>query len=518
MAEQGAFKFTIEHANWLAHALQGGGMTPRLRGKAEWATLEAFARAHIEDDYYRFSPSIGQLARILSSQGSEGSARNLEPALRCLRHYYTQISWTCLILPSGNHAASDRVLTDPKFLWEISSFLPYPAPAYGLTLHLDEAPAQEIMLEYVFPAFKAALAQVTRWPGLLIWDRSGSAFFFELSTDILAIKDRIRWVFSELAPMGSFPDLLALKKKFSNEVLDHDDASSQVRIVHLSDLHLGSDVARQRLARVEELIEQAISELDGQAPIVPVITGDLVDDPSENSLGDLRVLMKFLNNMHVEKPVVVLGNHDVRKHGVLGKRQKEAVNIPREPMVWMDEHAVGIACFNSVNAGRLARGFIGANELAHVGNAIDRCPGKADFTLVAALHHHPIPVKLPSWYQRSWYERLLGYNYFERTEALEDRELFLNWLHMRCIPAVLHGHRHIPRFSKQENLAVIGCGSTVGNVKTTAFGETYISFNVVTIDRARALIGVRLRAERVPGAGLVVDEHETHEIVGRAPC
>lgn len=504
------FRFSLEHANWLAHILQPSGTTPILEHEFEQReTLKRFlstfsenffssprGRYDLEHFFYRFRHEV------------ETGKRLPVEALYALRDYFRDVPWVALLIPSGNHQESDRLLTDSRFLSDLVRIRPEDP---GLILQLEQAPQEEISLDHVFPAFKVALAEATRWPGVLIWTPSGDAGFFELSRNPESIRERLHWLFSHLAAHYGSPNIQLLKRQFSHEALGGVVDLSQVKILHLSDLHLGSQLARRRLSRVQTLIQSVVNELGEQSPIVPVITGDLMDSPSEENLGDVRTFMGFLSSLGIEKPIVVLGNHDVREDGWLSAQLEQAINISRAPVVWLDNYEVAVACFNSVNGGHLARGYIGEAELTYVGNAIDEHPDKSSvFTMVAALHHHPIPVERPSWYRKKWYERLLGAK-FENTEALEDADIFLAWLQARGIPAVMHGHKHIPRFDKRGGLAVIGCGSTVGKVETLESGQTYMSINVITIDRARNLIGCRLRAERIPGAGL--EAGESHELV-----
>lgn len=504
------FRFSIQHANWLAHVLQPAGATPQLENEFEQnETLKKFIDT-FADNFYSSPRGRYKLEDFLYSFRYDIKLGSQVPqdALYALRDYFRDVPWVSLLLPSGNHHISDQLLTDSKFLSTLVRIRPEDP---GLILQLEHVPQEEIALDHVFPAFKTAFAEVTRWPGLLVWTPSGDTAFFELSKDQALISERLNWLFSHLATHYGPPDLNLLKQRFAREVLNYREDTSQVKVIHLSDLHLGSQIARRRLSRVQTLIESVVYELGEQAPIVPVITGDLMDSPSDINLADVRSFMGFLDGLGIEKPVMVLGNHDVRENGWLSPKLQQAVNISRSPVVWMKEHEVAFACFNSVNGGHLARGFIGEDELTHVGNALDEFPERAsNFTVVGALHHHPISVEHPEWYRKKWYERLMG-SRFEKTEALEDADLFLRWLETRNIPVVLHGHKHIPRFDKHGDLAVIGCGSTVGKVDTLERGQTYMSLNVLTIDRARSSIGVRLRAERIPGAGL--EAGESHELV-----
>lgn len=502
------FRFSLEHANWLAHILQPSGATPQLSHPEDQdLTLRKFINTFL-DNFYSSPSGRRALRDYFYAVRPDGRPYLEVQRLFSLRDYFQQIPWVSLLLPSGSDRPSDRLLTDAGFLSELVNIRPEDP---GLILQLESIPAAEIALQSVFPAFKVALAEITRWPGILIWTPNGDAVFLELSRTVGVIQERLRWVFSHLATMLGSPNLALLKQQFLSEMVRDGDAGGRVRILHLSDIHLGSSVARRRLPRVQTIIESVVAELGENDPIVPVITGDLMESPNEENLGDVRSFIGFLNGLGVEEPILILGNHDVREDGWRSPQLEQAVNISRSPVVWFDNAQTGFACFNSVNAGHLARGYIGEAEYANVGNAIDQQREKAaSFTMLALVHHHPIPVEIPSWYRRKWYERFLG-SYFEKTESLEDADIFLNWLGSRQIPAVLHGHKHIPRFDMHGDLAVIGCGSTVGKVDTAVPGETFMSLNVVTVDRARGLIGCRLRAERIPGAGLGADE--SHELV-----
>lgn len=264
---------------------------------------------------------------------------------------------------------------------------------------------------------------------------------------------------------------------------------------------------------------------------MPIITGDLMDTPSEANFLKVKDFIDFLQDKSGIDPVVLLGNHDMREDGFMRSMPGWAADIPVTRMFWHDESTVGISCFNSARSGDLTKGKIGTAEFDEMGTQLDKNAKKAsEYTLLAALHHHPIPVEKPEWYlrsrmilagsshfilalmqyQESWYERLLGKN-FDQTGILEDSEHFLRWCEQRKVKAVMHGHKHIPRCTKHNGLTVIGCGSTVGKVKTQIDYETFISLNIITVDTSNRKLNCRLLAERVPGGGLELTE--THEII-----
>jgi hypothetical protein len=413
-----------------------------------------------------------------------------------------------LLIPGGD-PKFDRILSSRRLLAELVQIRPGDP---GLILQIDEAldERNRVELDNVFPAFRVALANATRWPGVLIWTPGGDAAFFEVPNVMNGARERLGWIFSHLAVTYGSPQLSLLRQQFNRKFKSASDVPP-LRILHLSDVHLGSRDAQRRLPRVKQLISQAADELGDHLPMVPVVTGDLMDTPDEVHLDAVRDFIEFLHGIGTEDPIVILGNHDVRRDGWLNQELQSAMRIQTDRVRWFDESRVGLACFNSVRGGRLARGQIDETEMMDVGLALDREREKArNFALGGLLHHHPIPVDRPDWYHQSWYERLLG-SAFEKTEALEDAEQFLPWLHARRIGLVLHGHKHIPRVQLYNGITVIGCGSTVGKVSVKEPGTTFMSMNVVTVDAGTKRISCRLRAERIPGAGFNADV--VHEAV-----
>lgn len=100
---------------------------------------------------------------------------------------------------------------------------------------------------------------------------------------------------------------------------------------------------------------------------------------------------------------------------------------------------------------------------------------------------------------------------FTTTEDLEDAQDFLAFVEARRIAAVLHGHKHIPRVdTTRGGIPVIGCGSSVGKVQTVDL-STFMSINLLTINRQTGKLSARLLAERIPGGGL--GEYKSHEVI-----
>lgn len=511
-------RFDMASANWVAHLLQPGGTVPAMEDRwQETETLRMFLQK-MKDRFYstpshesHFASVVERTERMLyevdQNRGAPTSA-----VLKEIRRFLGGRPWTALIVPSGSNSRIDNFLCNEELLRFIVNIRPDDP---GIILQLEEVPKHGFSLLDQFPAFRTALAESNQWPGVLIWAKNGDSTFLPIGSDKRQlIEERSHWIFSHLATSTS-ADLEILKKQYLRAFPSvRTNSKSNIHFIQLSDLHVGSKEAGIRIPRVQQFVRNLVEELDSSGQIVPIISGDLMDSPKEDLLGITRSFIDFLSNVGGKEPLVVLGNHDVRKDGLMSEDFQKAMRLPvTSRVVWYEDAKVGMVCMNSVRGGKLARGFVGEEQLIDLGNEIDRKQNWKDFSILATLHHHPIPVEIPEWYLRPFYERILG-SYFEKTDALEDASSVMSFLQQRNIAAVLHGHKHIPRAELFQNqIAVVGCGSSVGKVSTTD-GGTYMSVNVVSVDGQTRRVTSRLLAERAPGGGL--KEQKRHEYILRS--
>jgi hypothetical protein len=508
--------FDLRVVNWLAHVLDERAPIPQFED--EWHQREAlnmFLNGLIREERFYSSPWGRRRFHDIVEFAQRTLRSNEQPSQRVLadlREFLGDRPWTALLIPSGRNTDVDRSLCSREFLRDLVEIRPEDP---GLILQMDGPPSKIFSLTDVFPAFRTALAASTEWPGILLWTQRGDSIFLTVSSDSASeLRREARWIFSHLSTSIGI-DLALLKEQYHREFRRKVDAAgSRVTVLHLSDIHLGCREAGLRLPRVQDLLSNLISDLGefGES-VIPLVSGDLMDSPEEDNLDRVRAFLSILGGLGTEKPVVLLGNHDVRKGGILSENLRMAMQIEsRSNLVrWFEQYRLGIACFDSVRDGRLARGLVGERQFLDMGSALDaKCRGEHDYLVIAALHHHPIPVELPDWYARPFYERILG-NTFEKTDALEDAEAFVDFVEARQVAAVLHGHKHIPRLDATPGgIPVIGCGSSVGKVKTVD-GRTFMSINLLTINRSTGMLSARLLAERIAGGGL--SQYKSHEVV-----
>jgi hypothetical protein len=505
-------QFDLETANWMAFVVDHRLPIPStLESSVQRDRLLAFFD-HFQERFYSTPDREAELreavhrarSRLIESTDPKAIADAIEE----IRYHFQRRHWTALILPSGDDPELDEYLCSSAFLRMLLDQI----QASGLILQLAEPPGRRLVLEQIFPAMQFALADSSAWPGLLVWNsREEGAFFPFGRRDHASIDERARWIIQKTSDerMLRHRSILEIADLYLVAFPDLKPKGAQLHILQISDLHLGSPEASTRLPRVEQHIERLTREL-GNGTVVPVVTGDLMDSPTDRNLDDARRFLRSLSDLGTAAPLVVLGNHDVRKDGWLRRTLGRALQIPTTHGVhWYDEAQVGIACFNSVVDGRLARGYIGERQWIDISNALDAGGDRSSFAVVGVLHHHPIPVAVPDWITRSFYERLMP-SAFEATTILEDAASFVQRVEAIPMATVLHGHEHIPAIGETPHLGipVFGCGSSVGKIKTRNAHETCISINVVSIDVERQYVTGRVLAERIVGAGLsAIDRH-----------
>jgi DNA repair exonuclease SbcCD nuclease subunit len=97
-------------------------------------------------------------------------------------------------------------------------------------------------------------------------------------------------------------------------------AAGRFHILHLSDLHFGS---RQVTSRQVDYVETHLREkveaclANGEA-VQPVITGDLMDSPSQKSLADFESFRHRLEATARTLAVCIPGNHDMKRKASSG--------------------------------------------------------------------------------------------------------------------------------------------------------------------------------------------------------
>jgi UDP-2,3-diacylglucosamine pyrophosphatase LpxH len=236
-------------------------------------------------------------------------------------------------------------------------------------------------------------------------------------------------------------------------------------ILHLSDLHYG---------RIEP-VDQEQYLLAHLASVVPtvdriVITGDLCNNPFRKNLAAFNNFRKQLERMGKEV-VVIPGNHDARISGnSIGKLGRllgmlTQLDWPRMPIC--DDLRLVFFCFDSSRHGIGARGRIEDSDLQAMATNYDikvqNDPEIDSYFKIALIHHHPFTFDgTRNLLQSAWSKATLEDDIYLRLERAEE---FVAWCQNKGVRAILHGHKHIPKWFIRDGvnpISAIGCGSTAG--------------------------------------------------------
>lgn len=190
------------------------------------------------------------------------------------------------------------------------------------------------------------------------------------------------------------------------------------RIVHLSDLHFGTEVPAVLAA-----LERAITAL---APDLVVISGDLTQRARRREFAAARRFVTALDG----EVVVVPGNHDIPLFNPLARalwpfrRYREVFGPTRTMLV---EHGrIRLIAVNSVRPERHASGRVGHRRRRRVAE-LARAAGADDVNIVVA--HHPlgtVPLPVP-----------------DRKVETQDRHTSEDWWRAG-VHLIMSGHVHRP--------------------------------------------------------------------------
>lgn len=359
-------------------------------------------------------------------------------------------------------------------------------------------PLENVQVLDPSPATTEAIKSRSVWPGAIYMLRSGEAKFLPIDEARSRLEDLA------LLMQGHNWDQILLRKLVTAPAQRKSDQSTRL-LLHMSDLHLGTDRAVDATGYVQTAI-QGYLESANQV----VITGDLLDQPRRRHAQQYQNFAHQLQFASGKAPIVVPGNHDQRVFGNsifgFGRRLRQLVDLKWQEVVVDEAAQMAFFCFDSSRTGNLARGCVSTKQLLKMATEfeVSNGQGKLDTYLkVALVHHHPYPyvrAKETPVDPRTWIDG-------EKFIAFKESEQFLAWCASRDIGLILHGHKHIPRLivdsvpyessdhGRDRKLTTVGCGSTLG-----ANGGPF-SFNVIEWDPESATWNVRFMIDQGDGSG-----------------
>lgn len=371
----------------------------------------------------------------------------------------------------------------------------YSSRHQGLFLIPDFSPTDIHLLD-PFPQTALLAEQPENWPGVLFWTRLGGA--------ALVPMEDARELCHELLPaprvnMHSVEDALA---RYARRAQNR-------KILHLSDLHFGTDAARENEASLAARVE-AVARTVGRS----VITGDVFDHPRDRDAKAIRGFFTLLGRAGGKDPIVVPGNHDQAILGNSssqpGRRVSELAKLEWTQLAVDEAMECIFFCFDSSRNADPEKGNVSKEQLREMDTLFkETCahrPEVKQYLRIALLHHHPFSFQAE---KETVLPRSLAFlarneKYFVR---MQDAETFLSWCAKRNIPLVLHGHKHVQRyirdligFSEGERSAwrevtAVGCGTSSG-----VDGKP-LAFNLLVCDARSGRWGVSFFADPGDGSG-----------------
>lgn len=281
-------------------------------------------------------------------------------------------------------------------------------------------------------------------------------------------------------------------------------SEDEVVIAHLSDLHVGSDS--------DECWNALRTLLTDERPHLLVVTGDLAENPWPSLHGRAKQKLLDLCNLcgipEIEitaRLLIVPGNHDCGIKGNIGLWPLSWWPMWHHFSDWLgkcyalfeDDKIVFFLFDSNPIIYRFATGYISSRVLQKFNRAWttlqQQIPEFDDFTKIAIVHHHPLPIP--------YSERLESYL------VLRNAGEFIRRLTQKKIDLILHGHKHNQIVSTL-NLGTVMSGDRnaiiIGSGATTKRQDTQNECNLIYIGKDRSVQVVH--AIRRPGEAFVMAE------------
>lgn len=220
-----------------------------------------------------------------------------------------------------------------------------------------------------------------------------------------------------------------------------------VLIAHISDLHVGAENFK------EDILLEAIRQINDMKPDVVVATGDLTDN---GYYLEFLQVASYLSN--IESPLVVVpGNHDARHVG--NETFEEILKEKRSTLTVNGElQVIGL----DSSEPDLDEGKVGRSQQLWMEKELKKA-AEADLYNVIALHHHIIPVP------KTGRER----------NVLVDAGDILCSMVKGGANLVICGHKHVPHVWRVEDIFFVTAG-TVSSLKLR--GKDINSYNTYYIE------------------------------------
>lgn len=466
--------FDVDHANFVAYLTAEG---PTVAPRAENAVLKAFLDALAEgqglisstmgtrDDWTReVAHAAAHQLHKLPPDNRILESNHVSEILHVLRAYFTGYSLYAMVIASSETELGRRSFVELAINTQTNALILFPKLRSSNIMSVVDP----------FPALRVIAESSITPPLIVFWTSDGNSCVIRLDEAMTLFREDLANALESGAE--AVHELIAAARV-------HQKAK---RILHLSDLHFGTNEASLRRRWLKEQLRRELTSVDRV-----VVTGDMFDSPDERLRESFDEFRLDIEELTKDDVLVIPGNHDVRMFGNavggLGRNSRYAADLRWDPIVVDHNLQVVFFSFNSSEEGDFARGMVGERQRLDRGTLFDvalrRDPSVSRYVRIALVHHHPYSYgSEPTTAYERIIAKLLGGE--ERFVAFEGADKFMSWCAARGIALVLHGHKHVPHWVEAEitvqrttrSVLVVGCGSA------TVVGNKPMCYDIITIN------------------------------------
>lgn len=442
-----------EPARWTAPRIRADAATRFLEALSGPEILYAVATRHKEtlDELRELANEA--LATFLEIGNSEPVLSPIDVAeiFGPLRKWFALPFY---FLPVGNEPRFDDVAQSPEYtLWLLSGF--------------GEGKPSDLLDP--FPAIRMWLQRRKAEPTTVCWNWNGEPLVIP---ERKLPAEKLLSIVRQAPPWHLWDELSQF----------HAAEDPSLNIMQISDLHFGAKaVTTRKLDYVEQQLRSRIeSTRRGGGKVQVVVTGDLMDSPSDKNLVTFESFRRRLAECSGNSVVCIPGNHDHRRKGFLS-RSTEALSQLEWTRIAVCEDAQALfVCFDTSRDAKLAKGKITDDQFLEVATSLNEEAAKhPDYLRLVLVHHHPFST------QEDEIDTIpyLGIRE-EPFLRMEGGEHLVRWCVAQGIPLILHGHKHRPRISGHEVehngqlkwVRAIGSGATLG-IEDKPLSYNWITWN-----------------------------------------
>lgn len=236
------------------------------------------------------------------------------------------------------------------------------------------------------------------------------------------------------------------KRKDKGKIKKKKSTTKEIKIVHLSDIHLGKKF-------MPKLAEKVIKKINDISPDIVIGTGDFTTDGRFDEFCDAK---NFLGKIKCDKKIIVPGNHDARNRGdvcfedIFGPRSSvHEYNVD-------EDKGITIVGIDSAQPD-CNDGHIGRDKYEWIEKSLS-----TDNFKIVALHHHLLPIPKSG----------------RDGNILTDASDVLGLLSKHKVDLALCGHRHVSWVWELNGMIVCNAGTACSNRTQYNIEQ---SFNLIKI-------------------------------------